>query len=103
MYLVVRDNWGSYVDARDSAERELVEAFALEKHFCIEQTEEIPIIDYVNGAIKNYEEEMKKVSMKKVEASKADKAADKAHGYKEGSKKDVAQDKKLQAKMSKKK
>jgi len=46
---------------------------------------------------------LKKVPMKKVEASRVDKAMEKKIGYKEGSKKDVAQDKKLQTKMSKKK
>ncbi len=41
---------------------------------------------------------IKKVLMKKVEASRADKAMDKKIGYKEGSKKDNAMDKKLQTK-----
>ncbi len=45
----------------------------------------------------------KKVPMKKVESSRADKAMDKKMGYKEGSKKDMAMDKKLQTKMTKKK
>jgi len=45
----------------------------------------------------------KKVPMKKVESSRADKAMDKKMGYNEGSKADIKQDKKLQTKMSKKK
>ena len=100
MYIIVKDPWGSYVDGRSIEHKELVEAFALSRGFTTEETDKEP--EFSNGLITKYEEEMKKVSMKKVEASKADKKADKASGYKEGSAKDKAQDKKLQAKMSKK-
>jgi len=42
-----------------------------------------------------------KIIMKKWENSKADKAMDKKHGYKEGSKKDTAMDKKMVKKLNK--
>ena len=45
---------------------------------------------------------MKKVSMKKVELSKLDKAIDNAKGLKEGSKADIKMDKKEQKILSKK-
>ncbi len=102
MYIAVFDPWGSYVDGRPIEHKELVEAFAKAKGFTTQEIDKEPIIDFVNSHIKNYEEEMKKITMKKVESSKADKKADKASGYKEGSAKDKAQDKKLMAKMKKK-
>ena len=46
---------------------------------------------------------MAKMTMKKWEGSAADKKQDKASGYKEGSKKDTAQDKKAIEKINKKK
>ncbi len=106
MYISILDQWGNqvdyrYIESEKDGVVEIVQGFAKINNFTTKFCEIKPELYTNSRQLINYEEEMKKVSMKKVEASKADKAADK--GTKEGSKKDVAQDKKLQAKMSKRK
>lgn len=103
MYIIVLDPWGSYVDGRTIEHKELVEMFAKSRGFATQETDKEPVIDLLISPIKHYEEEMKKISMKKVELSKTDKTIDKKIAAKEDSEKDKPQDKKLQAKISKKK
>lgn len=102
MFIIILDEWGNkvdyrYVESEGDELSEIVQGFAKINNFTTKFCETQPELLTNSRQLIKYEEEMKK----KVEASKADKKADK--GTKEGSKADIAQDKKLQAKMSKRK
>ncbi len=107
MYIIVLDPWGNQVDYRNIESEEdevvaIVKDFAKANNFTTKFCITKPELLSSNQQLNKYEEDMKKISMKKVEASKADKAMDKKMGTKEGSAKDKAQDKKLMIKMKKK-